>query len=57
VKSSSVLAIQVFDQKKFKRKSDQGFLGVVNLLVGSEVDLADYESFPDSMSASYILVI
>jgi hypothetical protein len=57
VKSSSVLAIQVFDQKKFKRKSDQGFLGVVNLLVGSEVDLADYESFPDSMSASYILVL
>jgi hypothetical protein len=29
-----VLAIQIFDQKKFKKK-DQGFLGVVNVRVGN----------------------
>jgi hypothetical protein len=27
------LAVQVFDQKKFKKK-DQGFLGVINIRVG-----------------------
>ncbi|QRW27304.1 HECT-domain (ubiquitin-transferase) [Rhizoctonia solani] len=41
VKDSSVVAIQVFDQRKFKRR-DQGFLGVVNigsarLLISSSV--------------------
>lgn len=30
---NSTIAIQVFDQKKFKKKG-QGFLGVVNLFVG-----------------------
>jgi len=34
----SILAIQIFDQKKFKKK-DQGFLGVINVRVGSIIDL------------------
>ena len=34
----SILAVQIFDQKKFKKK-DQGFLGVVNVRVGSVMDL------------------
>jgi E3 ubiquitin-protein ligase NEDD4 len=33
VNESSILAVQVFDQKKFKKK-DQGFLGVINIRVG-----------------------
>ncbi|KEY69985.1 hypothetical protein S7711_04003 [Stachybotrys chartarum IBT 7711] len=32
----SILAVQVFDQKKFKKK-DQGFLGVINIRVGDVV--------------------
>ncbi|GAN03456.1 ubiquitin-protein ligase [Mucor ambiguus] len=39
VNSSSVIAVQVFDQKKFKKK-DQGFLGVINVQVSSVFDLA-----------------
>lgn len=35
----SILVIQVFDQKKFKKK-DQGFLGVVNLRIGDVIDLS-----------------
>lgn len=38
VKDSSVVAVQVFDQRKFKRK-DQGFLGVVNIKVSDVLDL------------------
>lgn len=38
VKPSSIIAIQIFDHKKFKRK-DQGFLGVVNIVVKDEIDL------------------
>ncbi|KAK5018122.1 hypothetical protein LTR60_001637, partial [Cryomyces antarcticus] len=34
----SILAVQIFDQKKFKKK-DQGFLGVINVRVGSVIDL------------------
>lgn len=34
----SILAIQIFDQKKFKKK-DQGFLGVINVRIGSVLDL------------------
>lgn len=34
----SILAVQIFDQKKFKKK-DQGFLGVVNVRVGGVIDL------------------
>jgi len=35
---SSILIIQVFDQKKFKKK-DQGFLGVINIRVGDVLEL------------------
>ena len=38
VNSSSIVAVQIFDQKKFKKK-DQGFLGVVNVLVASVIDV------------------
>ncbi|KAL7420115.1 hypothetical protein Q5752_005081 [Cryptotrichosporon argae] len=39
VKDSSIVAVQIFDQRKFKRKSDQGFLGVINVKVSDVVDL------------------
>ncbi|KAI9632877.1 ubiquitin-protein ligase [Dioszegia hungarica] len=39
VKDSSVVAVQIFDQRKFKRKQDQGFLGVINLKVSDVIDL------------------
>jgi E3 ubiquitin-protein ligase NEDD4 len=38
VTEDSVLALQIFDQKKFKKK-DQGFLGVVNVRIGNVIDL------------------
>ena len=38
VTEESILAVQIFDQKKFKKK-DQGFLGVVNVRIGSVIDL------------------
>ncbi|GAA6059529.1 hypothetical protein JCM10212_006027 [Sporobolomyces blumeae] len=38
VKDSSILTVQIFDQKKFKKK-DQGFLGVINIPVAQAVDL------------------
>ena len=38
VKDSSVVAVQIFDQRKFKRR-DQGFLGVVNIQVANYLDL------------------
>ncbi|GAA6016898.1 hypothetical protein JCM11491_006906 [Sporobolomyces phaffii] len=38
VKDASVLTVQIFDQKKFKKK-DQGFLGVINIPVAQAVDL------------------
>ncbi|KAI8361810.1 hypothetical protein EDC96DRAFT_512588 [Choanephora cucurbitarum] len=38
VTNQSVIAVQVFDQKKFKKK-DQGFLGVINLQVANVFDL------------------
>ncbi|KAK4951627.1 hypothetical protein LTR66_013855 [Elasticomyces elasticus] len=34
----SILAVQIFDQKKFKKK-DQGFLGVINVRIDSVIDL------------------
>ncbi|KAH9967967.1 hypothetical protein BC827DRAFT_460586 [Russula dissimulans] len=37
VKESSVVAVQIFDQRKFKRR-DQGSLGVVNLHVAQHLD-------------------
>lgn len=39
VNESSILAVQIFDQKKFKKK-DQGFLGVVNLRISDVIDLS-----------------
>ncbi|KAL1923673.1 uncharacterized protein VTP21DRAFT_8653 [Calcarisporiella thermophila] len=38
VSNQSVIAIQIFDQKKFKKK-DQGFLGVINIQVGNVFDV------------------
>jgi E3 ubiquitin-protein ligase NEDD4 len=38
VNPDSILAVQIFDQKKFKKK-DQGFLGVVNVHIGTAIDL------------------
>jgi E3 ubiquitin-protein ligase NEDD4 len=35
-----VLSAQVFDQRKFTKKKDQGFLGVINALVGTVLDLS-----------------
>jgi hypothetical protein len=35
----SILAVQIFDQKKFKKK-DQGFLGVINVRIGDILDLS-----------------
>lgn len=39
VNEDSILAVQVFDQKKFKKK-DQGFLGVINVRMGDVIELA-----------------
>lgn len=39
VSEDSILAVQVFDQKKFKKK-DQGFLGVINVRIGDVIELA-----------------
>ncbi|KAG0345487.1 E3 ubiquitin-protein ligase pub1 [Podila humilis] len=36
--NKSVLAVQIFDQKKFKKK-DQGFLGTVNIQMGDVFDV------------------
>lgn len=41
----SILAVQIFDQKKFKKK-DQGFLGVINVRIG---DVLDFSSNQDEM--------
>ena len=38
VTDSSIIAVQIFDQKKFKKR-DQGFLGVINVRVAEVVDL------------------
>jgi E3 ubiquitin-protein ligase NEDD4 len=38
VTNQSVIAVQIFDQKKFKKK-DQGFLGVINVQVGDVFDI------------------
>lgn len=38
VNNSSVIAVQIFDQKKFKKKN-QGFLGTVNVQMGSIFDV------------------
>lgn len=38
VNDASVVAVQIFDQKKFKKR-DQGFLGVINVRVADVIDL------------------
>lgn len=38
VTENSIIAVQIFDQKKFKKK-DQGFLGVINIRVGDILEL------------------
>ncbi|KAK7043666.1 hypothetical protein VNI00_008277 [Paramarasmius palmivorus] len=38
VKDSSVVSVQIFDHRKFKRK-DQGFLGIVDIRVSGVLDL------------------
>lgn len=38
VNEGSILAIQIFDQRKFKKR-DQGFLGVINVRIGSVIDM------------------
>ena len=48
VTEDSILAVQVFDQKKFKKK-DQGFLGVINIRIG---DFVDFDSGEDGMQAN-----
>lgn len=38
----SILTVQIFDQKKFKKK-DQGFLGVINVRIGDVIALDSSE--------------
>lgn len=38
VTEDSILAVQVFDQRKFKKR-DQGFLGVINVRIGDVLEL------------------
>ena len=40
VTENSILIIQVFDQRKFKKK-DQGFLGVINIRIGDYINFSD----------------
>jgi E3 ubiquitin-protein ligase NEDD4 len=50
--NSSKISLQVFDQKKFKKK-DQGFLGVVNVQMSNVFDVAvggDGTVLPHNMS-------
>ena len=50
VKESSIIAVQIFDQRKFKKK-DQGFLGVINCRIG---DVLDLQLGGDGMSRAVI---
>lgn len=43
VTENSILTVQVFDQKKFKKK-DQGFLGVVNVRIGDVLGHLDEDT-------------
>lgn len=47
INENSILTIQVFDQKKFKKK-DQGFLGVVNIRIGDVLGHLDEDSISNS---------
>ncbi|RMZ81588.1 hypothetical protein DV737_g2513, partial [Chaetothyriales sp. CBS 132003] len=51
----SILAIQIFDQKKFKKK-DQGFLGVINIRVG-EMLTRDLKKSTDNLAVHGKLII
>lgn len=37
----SILAVQIFDQRKFNKRKDQGFLGVINIRVGDAIDFGN----------------
>ena len=52
VNEDSILAIQIFDQKKFKKK-DQGFLGVINVRIGDVIDL---QMGGDGKSGTFLLI-
>ncbi|KAI9105930.1 hypothetical protein DFS34DRAFT_601472 [Phlyctochytrium arcticum] len=39
VTNTSVIAVQIFDQRKWKKTRDQGFLGVVNITMSSVFDV------------------
>jgi hypothetical protein len=52
---SRILALQVFDQKKFKKKHDQGFLGVVNVLMSTVFDVSVASA--DGLSYSCCLLL
>ncbi|KAK5778883.1 hypothetical protein RI543_003810 [Arxiozyma heterogenica] len=47
INENSILTIQVFDQKKFKKK-DQGFLGVVNIRIGDVLGHLDEDSISNN---------
>lgn len=56
VNEDTILAVQVFDQKKFKKK-DQGFLGVINVRIGDVIELApdaDGNTLPPRHAAYFI---
>lgn len=59
---SSIIAVQIFDQKKFKKK-DQGFLGVINIRVGDVIDImlggdgSSLKLHPWHNSISYQLIL
>ncbi|KAI9209602.1 uncharacterized protein BJ171DRAFT_3868 [Polychytrium aggregatum] len=40
VTNTSVITVQVFDQRKWKKQTNQGFLGVANIQVGQIFDVA-----------------
>lgn len=53
----SILAVQVFDQKKFKKK-DQGFLGVINIRIGDIIELApDADGIHSSHRLSHLYMV
>lgn len=57
VNEDSILAIQIFDQRKFKKR-DQGFLGVINVRIGDVIDLdvgADGMSSSDRTKQTYTI--
>ncbi|RKO86384.1 hypothetical protein BDK51DRAFT_30676 [Blyttiomyces helicus] len=39
VSNTSVIAVQIFDHKKWKKTRDQGFLGVINTQIGNIFDI------------------